>query len=41
MTDLEWTPARAYVVLLENMERFAEHARRDFEIALRDSRSDR
>jgi hypothetical protein len=35
MTDLEWAPARAYVVLLENMERFAEHARPDFETALR------
>lgn len=34
VTDLEWIPAPAYVVLLENMERFAQRAPRDFDIAL-------
>lgn len=34
MTDLEWIPAAAYVVLLENMERFAKRAPRDFDTAL-------
>ncbi len=35
VTDLEWVPAPAYVVLLENMERFAQRAPRDFDTALR------
>jgi barstar (barnase inhibitor) len=35
MTDLEWAPAPAYVVLLENMERFARGAPRDFDTTLR------
>jgi hypothetical protein len=34
MTDLEWIPAPGYVVLLENMERFAQRASRDFDTAL-------
>ena len=35
VTDLEWISAPAYVVLLENMERFAQRAPRDFDTALR------
>jgi RNAse (barnase) inhibitor barstar len=35
VTDLEWVRAPAYVVLLENMERFAERVPRDFDTALR------
>jgi RNAse (barnase) inhibitor barstar len=34
-TDPEWVPAPAYVVLLKNMERFAERAPMDFDTALR------
>jgi hypothetical protein len=35
LTDLEWAPARAYAVLLQNVERFAQSAPRDFDTALR------
>lgn len=35
VTDLEWVPAPAYVVLLENVERFAQRAPRDFDTVLR------
>lgn len=35
ITDLDWEPGRAYVVLLENMQAFAERAPRDFRTALR------
>jgi len=34
MTDLEWAPAPAYVVLLENFEAFAQRAPRAFDTAL-------
>jgi len=35
MTDLQWVPASAYAVLLENIEEFAHRAPRDFGTALR------
>jgi Barstar (barnase inhibitor) len=35
VTDLEWAPAPAYAVLLENMEWFAHRVPRDFDTALR------
>jgi len=34
VTDLEWVPASAYVVLLEDMEGFAAHSQPDFLTAL-------
>lgn len=34
-TDLQWAPADAYVVLLENIQGFAGRAPRDFHLALR------
>jgi hypothetical protein len=35
VTDLQWAPADAYVVLLENIQGFARRAPRDFRTALR------
>jgi Barstar (barnase inhibitor) len=34
LTDLSWAPGKAYVIVLEGMERFASRAPRDFHIAL-------